>query len=116
MKPSSLDIIRSQEALEKLASRDLRGVFTLRLAEIVQEAQEHLEKILSVQKDLSQRVDEGDLPQEEADEQWQELLEETLEIDAEPLPRSALRTVEISVADLQALDWMIANEDDTATE
>jgi len=119
MNPSSLDIIRSQEALEKLASRDLRGVFTLRLAEIVQEAQDHLEKILSVQKDLSQRVDEGDLSQEEADEQWQELLEEKLEIDAEPLPRSALHTVEISVADLKALDWMIEDqntEDDTNTE
>jgi len=119
MNPSSLDIIRSQEALEKLASRDLRGVFALRLAEIVQEAQDHLEKILSVQKDLSRRVDEGDLAQEEADEQWQELLEETLEIEEEPLPRSALRTVEISVADLKALEWMIEdqNADDVpATE
>jgi polyhydroxyalkanoate synthesis regulator phasin len=106
-----------QEALEKLVSRDLRGVFTLRLAEIVQEAQGHLEKLQGVHKDLSQRVDEGDLSQEEADEQWQELLEETLEIDADPLPRSALRSIKISVADLKALGWMIEDaEDSTDTE
>jgi len=119
MSPSSLDLLQSQDALQNLASRDLRGVFALRLADILDEVEGRLQKLQGVQEDLSQRVDEGDLSQEEADEQWQELLEETLEIEEEPLPRSALRSVEISVADLKALEWMLKNqntEDVPATE
>jgi two-component sensor histidine kinase len=107
MNPQNLELLQSQEALQKLTSRDLRGVFALRLADILDEVEGRLQKLQGVQEDLSQRVDEGDLSQEEADEQWRELLEETLEIDEEPVPRSALRTVEISVADLKALSWMI---------
>jgi polyhydroxyalkanoate synthesis regulator phasin len=62
-------------------------------------------------------VEEGDLSEDEADKQHQELLEETLEIEEEPLPQSALRTVKISVVDLNTLDWMIADaEDDTTAE
>ena len=83
------------------------------------QSQESLQKLQGVQEDLSRRVGEGDLQQEEADDQWRELLQETLEIEGEPLPRSALRTVEVSVADLKALEWMIEDqppEDDTATE
>jgi len=110
MSPSSLDLLQSQDALQNLASRDLRGVFALRLADILDEVEGRLQKLQGVQEDLSQRVDEGDLSQEEADEQWQELLEETLEIEEDPLPRSALRTVEISVADLKALGWMIEDK------
>ena len=120
MRPQNLDLLQSQESLQKLASRDLRGVFALRLADILGEVESRLHKLQGVQEDLSRRVDEGDLQQDEADEQWRELLQETLEIEEEPIPRSALRTVEISVADLQALDWMIEAdenpEDDTATE
>lgn len=119
MHPQNIDLLQSQEALQKLASRDLRGVFALRLADILDEVESRLQKLQGVQEDLSRRVDEGDLQQDEADEQWRELLEETLEINAEPIPRSALRIIEISVADLQALDWMIEDqttEDDTATE
>ena len=124
MTPQNLDLLQSQESLQKLASRDLRGVFALRLADIFEEVQGRLQKLQGVQEDLAQRTDEGDLSQEEADEQWRELLKETLEIDEEPLPRSALRSIEVSVADLKALDWMIedqkseaqSTEDDTATE
>ena len=61
-------------------------------------------------------MDEGDLQQDEADEQFRELLQETLEIDAEPIPRSALRTIEISVADLQALSWLFQDESGTEEE
>jgi len=125
MHPQNLDLLEAQEALQKLASRDLRGVFALRLAEILEEVEGRLQKIQGVQEDLSRRVGEGDLQQDQADEQFRELLGETLEIEEEPLPRSALRAVEISVADLRALDWMIEDqnmvedqntEDDTATE
>lgn len=117
MHPQNIDLLQSQEALQKLASRDLRGVFALRLTDILDEVEGRLQKLQGVQKDLSRRVDEGDLQQDEADDQWREVLEEALEIEQEPLPRSALRTVEISVADLKALEWMIADaEDDTDTE
>ena len=117
MNPQNLDLLQSQEALQKLASRDLRGVFALRLADILDEVEGRLQKLQGVQEDLSRRVGEGDLQQEEADDQWRELLGETLEIEEEPLPRSALRAVEISVADLKALGWMIEDaEDSTDTE
>jgi len=119
IKPKNFDLLQSQEALQKLAGRDLRGVFALRLADILDEVEGRLQKLQGVQEDLSRRVGEGELQQEEADEQWRELLEETLEIEEEPLPRSALRAVEISVADLRGLDWMIEDQntdDDTATE
>jgi len=117
MHPQNIDLLQSQESLQKLASRDLRGVFALRLADILGEVEGRLQKLQGVQEDLARRVSEGDLQQDEADEQWRELLGETLEIEEEPLPRSALRTVEISVADLQALEWIIADaEDDTTVE
>jgi hypothetical protein len=106
MQPQNIDLLQSQEALQKLAKRDLRGVFALRLADILDEVRGRLQKLQGVQEDLSRRVDEGDLQQPEADEQWRELLEETCEIDAEPIPRSAVRTIEISVADLNALGWL----------
>jgi hypothetical protein len=119
MNPQNIDLLQAQEAIQKLASRDLRGVFALRLADILDEVGSRLQKLQGVQEDLSRRVDEGDLQQDEADDQWRELLQETLEVDAEPIPRSALRTIEISVADLQALDWMIEDQNteaDSATE
>jgi len=115
MNPQNLDLLQSQEALQKLASRDLRGVFALRLADILEEVEGRLQKLQGVQEDLSRRVDEGDLQQDEADEQWCELLQETLEINVEPIPRSALRKIEISAADLQTLDWMMAAEESTNT-
>jgi hypothetical protein len=118
MHPQNIDLLQSQEALQKLASREMRGIFALRLADILDGVEGRLHKLQGVQEDLSRRVGEGDLSQDEADEQWRELLEETLEIDAAPIPRSALRSIEISVADLQALDWMIAEaaeDEDIAT-
>ena len=116
MNPQNLDLLQSQESLQKLASRDLRGVFALRLADILEEVQGRLRKLQGVQEDLARRVDEGDLQQDEADDQFRELLEETLEIEEEPLPRSALRTVEISVADLQTLSWLFEEPTESGTE
>jgi two-component sensor histidine kinase len=116
MHPQNIDLLQSQEALQKLASRDLRGVFALRLADILDEVEGRLQKLQGVQEDLSRRVDEGDLQQDEADEQWRELLQETLEINTEPIPRSALRTIEISVADLQTLSWLFEEPTENGTE
>ena len=124
MEPSNLDLLDSRDSLQKLSSRNLRGVFALRLADIVEVVNERLRRLQAVRQDLNGRIEEGDLQQDEANEQWRELLGETLEMDKEPLPRSALRTVEISVADLRALEWMIVDqntgdqntEDDAATE
>ena len=116
MHPQNIDLLQSQEALQKLASRDLRGVFALRLADILEEVEGRLQKLQGVQEDLSRRVDEGDLQQDEADEQFRELLQERLDIGAEPIPRSALRTIEISVADLQTLSWLFEEPAENGTE
>jgi len=117
MEPSNLSLLESKESLQKLASRDLRGVFALRLADIIEAVNERLRRLQALRQDLDERIENGNSSVEEADEQWREVLEETLEIEEDPLPRSALRTVEISVGDLKALDWMIGDaEDDTDTE
>jgi hypothetical protein len=106
MHPQNIDLLQSQDAIEKLVSRDLRGVFALRLANILEAVVEQLRRLQTVRQELNQRIQNGDLSEEEADEQWREVLEDTCEIDAEPIPRSAVRTIEISVADLKVLEWL----------
>jgi len=120
MEPTNADLLQSHESLQKLFEQDLKGVFALRLEEIVDEVNDRLQKLNKVEQDLSRRVQEEDLTQEEANAQWREVRDETAEINEEPMPRSALREVQISAADLKALKWMIEagqnTEDDTATE
>lgn len=106
-RPQNIDLLQSQDALQKVASRDLRGVFALRLASITDAVCERLQRLQTAQQNLLERAEqEESFSEEDADEQRREVLEETCEIYAEPIPRSAVRTIEISVADLKVLGWL----------
>jgi len=116
IEPTNAELLQSQQSLQKLVERDFKGVYTLRLEEIVSEVNLRLQKLQSVEEDLSRRVRQEDLSQDEADEQWQEVLKETLDINQQPLPDDAFRTVKLSLNDLQALKWMRKNEQESDGE
>lgn len=102
-------LLNSQQPLQELAQSKLPGLHALHLQEIMAEVEERMKHLQEVQRDLMQRAqdEEDDLTDEEADKQWQEVLEDNLELDHDPLPREALENIEISAAHLMALDWLI---------
>lgn len=97
------ELLASQDALQELAGKPLSGVHALRLKEILSEVEDRLQRLQEVQQDLMQRDNE----EAEANDEWQEVLEDTLEIDEEPLPQEAVEDIEISASTLMALDWLI---------
>jgi len=100
-------LLESQQALQKLAQKPLSGVYSLRLREVLAAVEDRLNRLQEVQNDLQGRED---LSPEEADEEWRNVLEDTLEIpDEEPLPREAVEGIQISAGTLVALDWLIGN-------
>jgi len=100
-------LLESQQALQTLAQKPLSGIYSLRLREILAAVEERLNRLQEVQQDLQSRED---LSEEEADEEWRRVLEDTLEIDEEPLPEEAVEDVEISAGTLVALDWLIQKD------
>jgi len=100
-------LLASQDALQTLAQKPLSGVYSLRLRDILDHVEQRLGRLQEVQQDLQERED---LSPEEADEEWRMVLEDTLEIDKEPLPEKAIEGIEISAGKLVALDWLIADE------
>lgn len=115
---SNVQLLQSQEAFQKLVSQDLRGVYALRVLDIADAMERRLKKLQSVEEGLRGQVDEEALTQEEANEQWQEVLEEELEIEEPPLPRAAVRQATLSAGDLKQLEWLFQDSpetDDTQT-
>ena len=100
-------LLASQESLQELSEQPLRGVHALALGDIMDEAQGRLERLHELRQGLIQRVEDDGLTEQEADEEWREVLEETSEIDAEPLPQSAVEEIEISAGHLMTLGWLI---------
>jgi len=100
-------LLASQDALQTLAQKPLSGVHSLRLREILSDVKGRLQRLQEVQKDLQSRED---MDESEADEEWRRVLEDTLEIDEEPLPEEAIKNVEISAGTLVTLDWLIKGE------
>ncbi|MCS4087290.1 hypothetical protein GGQ10_002116 [Salinibacter ruber] len=107
------ELLASQSALQTLASKPLSGVHSLRLRDILDEAEARLQRLQEVQQDLTSR---DDLSEEEADAEWQQVLKDELEIDEEPLPEEAVRGVQIAAGDLMALDWLVVSGDCAADE
>jgi len=103
MEVTNADLLMSQEALQELTDAKLKGTHALRLKDITSEVQTRLTRLSEVQSDLHDR---DDLSEEEADEEWSDVLEDTLEVDEEPLPRQAFENIEISAQTLMALDWL----------
>jgi len=105
-------LLASQEALQQLAGKPLKGLHALCLGDVLEEAEGRLKRLQEVQQGLAEDVEEGEKTQTEADEEWQEVLQDTLEIDEERLPRSAFETIEISAQVLMALDWLIGEDEE----
>lgn len=97
------ELLASQDALQELAGKPLSGVHALQLRETLSDIEDRLQRLQEVQQDLMQRDNE----EAEANDEWQEVLEDTLEIDEEPLPQEAVEDIEISASTLMALDWLI---------
>jgi|APHM01.1.fsa_nt_gi hypothetical protein len=95
MAPTNAELLDSQEALSKLVQADLKGIYALRLKEIVSDVEERLMHLQEVHEET------------DTDEEWREVLQDEMEIDEDPLPKEAFEGVEISAQDLIALDFMI---------
>lgn len=104
-------LLASQEALEELSQAPLMGLHALQVKELMDPVSDRLQRLQEVQQGLMEDVQQGDKTDEEADEEWQEVLSDSLEIDEEPLPREAFEDIEISARTLMALDWLIDCED-----
>lgn len=96
------DLLASQSALRTLAQKPLSGVHSLQLKRTLSEVEERLARLQELQQDLMSR-DDMDEPQEE----WQQVLNDTAEIEEEPLPEEAVEGIEVSASTLMALDWLI---------
>jgi hypothetical protein len=95
MTPTNRTLLESQQALQDLVQTDLRGVHALHLMEILDPVQERLNRLQQVQQEVG------------SEEEMQEVLDETLEIDQDPLPKRAFEDAEVSAATLITLEWLI---------
>jgi hypothetical protein len=100
-------LLASQQPLKQLAQKPLSGVHSLQLKRTLSEVEERLARLQELQQDLMSR-DDMDEPQEE----WQQVLNDTAEIEEDPLPEEAVEGIEISASTLMALDWLIRDEDE----
>jgi hypothetical protein len=100
-------LLASQESLQKLSSKPLSGLHALRLGDILEAADTRLQRLQEVRQGLMEEVEAGEKEHAEVDEEWAEVLEDSLEVEKEPLPREAFESIEISAQTLMALDWLI---------
>lgn len=108
MEVQNAHLLNSQKALQELSQARLKGVHALHLKEIIGDVEERMQRLQEVQQDLMEREDLGE---DEADEEWRQVLQDDLELDHEPLPREAFESIEISAGTLMALDWLIGEEE-----
>jgi len=100
-------LLASQEALQELSSKPLSGLHALRLGDILETADTRLQRLQEVRQGLMEEVEAEEKEQPEVDQEWQEVLEDHLEIEKEPIPREAFEGIEVSAQTLMALDWLI---------
>jgi len=93
-------LLQSQQALQELSAKSLPGLQALALREIISDVEERMQRLQEVQQELMEREDD-------AQEEWEDVLQDTLELDEEPLPEEAIEGIEISAGTLMALDWLI---------
>lgn len=104
-------LLNAQQPLQEFAQTSLPAVYAIALKEIMADVEERLQRLQEVRQDLMRRAEDEDaaLTEEEADEEWQEVLTDELELDHDPLPQEAIENIEISAAHLMALDWLISD-------
>lgn len=101
-------ILGSQDALQALSETSLSGRHALHLLDIMEKVQTRLEHLHEVRTDLAQREDE-----EAGEEEWQNVLDDELEIGKDPISRSAIAEASgIEAKDLFRLRWLLSEEED----
>lgn len=101
-------ILAAQEPLQNLAETGLDGTDALHLMDIIGAVEERLERLSAVQQNLADR---DDLSPEEAQNEWEQVISDTSEIDEAPLPREAFEGVDgVEAGDLLPVRWMLADE------
>lgn len=113
MQIENAQLLNAQTPLQTLSQASLRGVHALHLKDLMEAISTRLQRLQEVQQGLMEDVQQDEKTQEEADEEWQEVLADTLDIDEEPLPQEAIAEIEISAGELMALDWLIDRGEDT---
>jgi uncharacterized protein HemX len=111
-------LLNSAGALRDFSGLPMRGVITLRLKNILEAAQSQIDKVVEVQEEIFEDIDK-DSDEEAvtaASEEWQEVLESEFTFDEEPIPASALESVNVTASTLLALDWLIAEPNAAAPE
>jgi len=116
IKVTNRTLLESQQALQALSETALRGVYALRLADILDEAEARGQKLNELRMDLQSQIEADELSEEEAKEQWEEVLSETYTIDEEPLPQSAVRSAKSVQAGhlMQVRDWLLTENSSSA--
>ena len=112
------ELLSSAGALRDFSGLPMRGVITLRLKNVLEAAQSQIDKVVEVQEEIFEDIDK-DSDEETvaaANEEWQEVLESEFTFDEEPIPASALDSVNVTASTLLALDWLIAEPNATAPE
>ena len=104
MEVTNAQLLQSQQALQNLSQASLKGVHALHLMDILDAVRDRLDRLQEVQQNLMER---DDLSDEAAQEEWQEILRDTTEIDEEPLPQKAVETIQISAGALMTLGWLL---------
>jgi hypothetical protein len=100
-------LLGSQDSLQALSETSLPGRHALQLMGILEEVQTHLEHVHEVKTNLATREDD-----DEAEQEWQDVLDDELEINENPIPRSAIAEAEgIEAKDLYRLRWLLSEED-----
>jgi hypothetical protein len=106
-------LLGSQDSLQALSETSLPGRHALQLMGILEEVQTHLEHVHEVRTQLANRDEE----EEAAEQEWQDVLDDELEINENPIPRSAIAEVEgIEAKDLYRLRWLLSEEDEENEE
>lgn len=95
-------LLTSGPALRQLMGSDIRGVFSLRLSRLAPKFDEELQRLQDKREELEKEKDD-----EAAAEEWQEILEDTLELPGDRLPEKAVYEANVSAYALQSLDWLI---------
>jgi hypothetical protein len=106
-------LLSCQDALETLCETNLPGRHALQLMKVLEEVQTHLQHVQEVRTRLATREDE-----EEAEEEWQEILDDDgVQMDEDPLPRSAIEQIDgIGAKHLYQLRWLLADPDEEDEE
>ena len=111
MRLTNRQLLSSGVALRQLMSANMKGHYSLRLKRLAPKFDEEIKR---VQKHREELVEEKD--EEVAEKEWQDILDDTLELPGEKLNEEAIYNAEVSAHALEVLDWLIDFESPTRNE